>query len=188
VARTPSPDLKPSSEPTFVPTDERETPNTSYDPLFYQSFPASPATPWSASRPPRTPTRGGGMEAAISSGSSNDPTRVGPSTPHFSSQGVKVYSTPGSFDTFGSDESNFDPTSTPSRGIKFGAPFATPKNTLWSARAQGLFQTPSRPSLELSGRPQVGPPNTSSAVIESGEPNQVKVRSMQPPDGYWSLL
>lgn len=169
MARTPSPELKPSSEPTFVPTDERQTPNTLYDPLFYQAFPASPATPWSASRLPRTPTRGGDMEAAISSGSSNDPTRVGPSTPHFSSHGVRIYSTPGPFDSFGSDESNFDPTSTPSRGIKFGAPFATPKNTLWSTRAQGLFQTPSRSSLDSSGRPQAGASNpSSSSVIDSG--------------------
>jgi len=108
------------------------------------------------------------MEAAISSGSFNDPTRIGLSMPQFSSHGVRIYSTPGPFDSFGSDESSFDPTSTPSRGIKFGAPFATPKNTLWSARAQGLFQTPSRPTLDPSGRPQAGAPNTSSSIIESG--------------------
>lgn len=167
-ARTPSPELKPSSEPTFVPTDERRAPNTPYDPLFYQSLPASPATPWNPPRLPRTPTRGRDIEGTHSSGSSNDPTRVGPSTPHFSSHGVRIYSTPGPFDSFGYDESSFDPTSTPSRGIKFGVPFATPKNTLWSARAQGLFQTPSRPTYDPSGRLQSGAPNTSSSVIDTG--------------------
>jgi len=169
VTRTPSPELVPSSEPTFVPTDERQTPNSPYDPLFYQSLPASPSTPWNASRPPRTPTRGGEMAVAFSSGSSNnDPARIGPSTPHFSSHGVRVYSTPGPFDHFGSDESSFDPTSTPSRGIKFGAPFATPKNNIWSARAHGLFQTPSRTGFEPSGRLQVGASVTSSSAVESG--------------------
>jgi hypothetical protein len=169
ITRTPSPELMPSSEPTFVPTDERQTPNTPYDPLFYQSLPSSPATPWSPSRPPRTPTRGRDTAAAFSSGSSNnDPTRIGPSTPHLSSHTVRVYGTPGPFDNFGSDESTFDPTSTPSRGINFGAPFATPKNNLWSARANGLFQTPSRPAFEASGRPQLGAPVRSSSVVESG--------------------
>lgn len=165
--RTPSPDLMSSSEPTFVPTDERQTPHPPYDPLFYQSLPASPAMPWSASRPPRTPTRGGDVAMAFSSGSSNnDPTRIGPSTPQMTSHGVRVYTTPGPFDNFCSDESNFDPTSTPSRGIKFGAPFATPKNNPWSTRAHGFFHTPSRPGFESSGKPQGGAP--SSSVIENG--------------------
>jgi len=167
MTRTPSPELVPSSEPTFVPTDEKQTPNSPYDPLFYQSLPASPATPWSTSRPPRTPTRGADAAVVFSSGSSNnDPTRIGPSTPHFASHGVRVYGTPGPFDNFGSDESSFDPTSTPSRGIKFGAPFATPKNNLWSARAHGLFQTPSKLGFESFGRPGGAP--ISSSVIESG--------------------
>ena len=169
MTRTPSPELMPPSEPTFVPTDERQTPNSPYDPLFYQSLPTSPATPWNAPRPPRTPTRGGDTAVPFSSGSSNnDQMKIGPSTPPSSSHGVRVYGTPGPFDNFGSDESSFDPTSTPSRGIRFGAPFTTPKNNLWSARANGLFQTPSRPGFEHSGRPQVGAPTTSSVIGNSG--------------------
>ncbi|KAJ7804679.1 hypothetical protein B0H14DRAFT_2883181 [Mycena olivaceomarginata] len=45
--------------------------------------------------------------------------------------------TPGGFDM---DDLLFDPTSTPSRGIKFGAPFAMPKNM----RPNGLFEMPSK--------------------------------------------
>jgi hypothetical protein len=38
------------------------------------------------------------------------------------------------------DDLLFDPTSTPSRGIKFGAPLAMPKNM----RPNGLFEMPSK--------------------------------------------
>ncbi|SJL05416.1 uncharacterized protein ARMOST_08783 [Armillaria ostoyae] len=49
--------------------------------------------------------------------------------------------TPRSYDHY--EEPPFDPTSTPSRGIKFSGPFATPKNTMWG-RGVGPFHTPVR--------------------------------------------
>ncbi|KAK0478189.1 hypothetical protein IW261DRAFT_1565171 [Armillaria novae-zelandiae] len=49
--------------------------------------------------------------------------------------------TPRSYDHY--EEPPFDPTSTPSRGIKFSGPFATPKNTMWG-RGAGPFHTPVR--------------------------------------------
>lgn len=169
IARTPSPELALSSEPTFVPTDDRLTPSTPRDPLFYSSIPPSPASPWNSSRQPQTPTRGEDTVTPFSSGSSNDHTRYGPSTPLSSTHAVRVYNTPGAYDAFASDDTGFDPTSTPSRGIKFGAPFATPKNTLWSARAQGLFQTPSRPGSGAPVKARAGAAlNTSSSTEGSG--------------------
>lgn len=167
VVRTPSPELIPSSsEPTFVPTDERQTPAPS-DSLFYQSLPlpASPSPPWHSSGPPSTPIRGAARTPYSSGSSSADPARHGPSTPRLSSHEVRVYTTPGPFDNFGSDDSSFDPTSTPSRGITFGAPFATPKNAVWLARASGMFQTPlSLRAFESPSRPQIG-----GSVMESGD-------------------
>ncbi|EGO19540.1 hypothetical protein SERLADRAFT_479085 [Serpula lacrymans var. lacrymans S7.9] len=124
-------------EPTFVPTDEKLTHNPAYDPPFFQgSFQMSPATPWGPSRPPKTPPRNNNATAGFSSGSSwDEPSKQGPVTPQFPSQSARVYTTPGPFDNIKLDESPYDPTSTPSRGINFGPPFSTPKTGLWSARA-----------------------------------------------------
>lgn len=159
--RTPSPELMAhSSEPTFVPTDERRT-TTPSEFLFYQSlpFPASPASPWHSSRPPNTPVRGE-SRATFSSGSPvMGPGTHDTSSPPLSSRSVRVY-TP-AHESLGSDEAGFDPTSTPSRGITFGAPFATPKTALWSSRANGMFQTPLR-AFEPSNRSHTG------GLIESG--------------------
>ncbi|THH17195.1 hypothetical protein EW146_g3574 [Bondarzewia mesenterica] len=61
---------------------------------------------------------------------------------------VEVYTTPGPTDPFLQSESPFDPTSTPSRGIKF----ATPKggSNVWSGRTSsfGSFSTPSKVFLQ----------------------------------------
>ncbi|KAF8624896.1 hypothetical protein AX15_005764 [Amanita polypyramis BW_CC] len=138
-----------SSEPTFVPTDDEPQTHRIYDTPFFQ--PSSPhnSPSWSFERGPRTPThRASDLEPpSLSSGSSwIDSSRHGPSTPHNPSQGVRVYGH--NSDTYNRpfDESPFDPTSTPSRGIKFGVPFMTPKNNVWSARPPGVIQTPSKPS------------------------------------------
>lgn len=150
--RSPSPELLPSLEPTFVPTDDRPTPCTPRDPLIFSSLLGSPSTPWGAAQPPKTPTQGESAIAFSSGSSTDDPVRIGPSTPRNLSHGVRVYTTPGPMhEPFDSDDTGFDPTSTPSRGIKFGPSFATPKNTLWSVRAQGLFQTPSRSTTDYRG-------------------------------------
>lgn len=155
-AKTPPPDILPASEPTFVPTEEKLRHDKSYDPPFFHvGLHPSPAVPWSSSpRPPMTPP---GRRAGphISSGSSWDESssQPGPQTPQHSSQSVRVYTaTPGYTEPFMADESPFDPTSTPSRGIRFGAPFATPKNNFWQGRGPELFNTPTRPSEGISSR------------------------------------
>jgi hypothetical protein len=159
-AETPPPDIPSSSEPTFVPTEEKLKHDRSYDPPFFHAgFNTSPAAaPWSSSsRPPMTPPGRTAAGHYFSSGSSWDESssQRGPHTPQYSSQSVRVYSTgtPNGVEPFMADKSPFDPTSTPSRGIRFGAPFATPKNNFWQGRAPELFNTPTRPSEGMSSRP-----------------------------------
>ncbi|KAG1777270.1 hypothetical protein EV702DRAFT_1101963 [Suillus placidus] len=152
-AKTPPPDILPSFEPTFVPTEEKLRHDKSYDPPFFHAgLNPSPAVPWSTSpRPPMTPP-GRRVGPYFSSGSSRDETssQPGPQTPQLS-QSVHAYATtPGCAEPFMADESPFDPTSTPSRGIRFGAPFATPKNTFWQGHGPELFHTPTRPSEGMS--------------------------------------
>ncbi|KAJ8521757.1 hypothetical protein ONZ45_g1598 [Pleurotus djamor] len=139
-----------ASEPTFVPSEDepihaRRTSRPS--PFFHTPGPEdSPMPPWSM---PRTPTRsrqsdnqdiGSGMSSSTWVYSS----RPGPSTPRQSAHSTKLYTTPISTSTpYRYEESPFDPTSTPSRGIKFGAPFGSPKShSHWSNRAQNPFHTP----------------------------------------------
>ncbi|KAI6128701.1 hypothetical protein EDD16DRAFT_1547639 [Pisolithus croceorrhizus] len=150
-AKTPPPVMLSLSEPTFVPTDDKIIGGVSYDLPFLQAgLNPSPMTHWTSSvRPPRTPPGShGGFQC--SSGSSWDE----PAFP--SSHDARVYTTPGQVGLLTLEESPFDPTSTPSRGIKFGAPFATPKNGLWQGRQQELFHTPTRPGGIALGR-QFGP-------------------------------
>ncbi|CAA7264667.1 unnamed protein product [Cyclocybe aegerita] len=143
IARSPSPptqlDSLPLSEPTFVPTDNEPNVRGSSDTPFFQ--PSSQDSPsW---RLPRTPTRGSYNLSFDSSHSwtswadSSSRAGPGPSTPQPAARGydghVQHY-----------EESPFDPTSTPSRGIRFPPSFATPKNSGFP-RSAGLFQTPSKP-------------------------------------------
>ncbi|KAI5989747.1 hypothetical protein EDD15DRAFT_2283553 [Pisolithus albus] len=148
--RTPPPVVLSLSEPTFVPTDDKIIGDAGYDLPFLQAgFNPSPTTHWTSSvRPPKTPP-GSHVGFQFSSGSSLDEpaSRGGPHTPQFPGfHDARVYTTPGQqVGLLTLEESPFDPTSTPSRGIKFGAPFATPKNGLWQGRQQELFHTPTRP-------------------------------------------
>ena len=150
-SRSPSPmkfDEVPSSEPTFVPTDPSTHGRRSSDATFFQpSVQDSPN--WPSSKIPRTPTRGTHSFSDYSRSPWNwtDSSRLLPSTPQSYFLGSRKYSTPGSLDPHNLhhyDESPFDPTSTPSRGIKFHIPFATPKTAVWQTRPNPLFQTPSR--------------------------------------------
>ncbi|KAF8060916.1 hypothetical protein FPV67DRAFT_312801 [Lyophyllum atratum] len=174
---SPSSEPELSSEPTFVPTDDRPRVSPSYDAPFFQpsSLQDSPMA-WHPPTMPRTPTRNrdAGYDPGLSSGSSwVESSRPRPSTPQYPAHGVRVYttSTPSSFDNYNHpyDESPFDPTSTPSRGIRFGAPFATPKNNVWASRANGLFQTPSKATSgrSLPNRTFGGPGTLSSALDDS---------------------
>lgn len=143
-----APASDPASEPTFVPTDDRPSSTSMRDPLFFQgSFQESPTASWTA---PRTPKRSSGNLTEFSSRSYGDSSRGGPTTPSSSSKNSHAYRTPTIFEGLHSDE--FDPTSTPSRGIKIGGSFTTPKTTnIWSSR-DGMMQTPRRrrDSLRLS--------------------------------------
>ncbi|KAJ7151734.1 hypothetical protein C8R46DRAFT_1166568 [Mycena filopes] len=161
-------------EPTFVPTDN-EPPraiNPSDTPLFQPSALQDSPMAWTQSSPPpwmpKTPTRGSANPRAefgsgfSSSMSSNVLSPQGPSSSSpLRRSSVQIFGrdtpTPGLFDM---DEMPFDPTSTPSRGIKFGGAglaFTTPKNnTMWTTRPNGLFETPSKrrdSSSRLFGAP-----------------------------------
>ncbi|KAG8220227.1 hypothetical protein J3R82DRAFT_1266 [Butyriboletus roseoflavus] len=161
------------SEPTFVPTDDGEhgvgRRNSAgleeYDPLFLNAgLNPSPATPWTRSvRPPTTPPRTQHAPNTTSGSSWDEPpsssSRGDPRTPQFNTASafgdmVRVYgTTPGRLLEPSSstviDGVQFDPTSTPSRGIRFGLPFTTPKGlSSWHGvrgTGQELFHTPLRP-------------------------------------------
>jgi len=165
-------DFVPTREPTFAPTEPRviRPANQSF---FSSPLQDSPGASWnsSSSRTLQTPTRGRveSRDTELSSGSTAYTTassRGFPTTPrHYSSHGrVYAQTTPGGpFDAY--DESSFDPTSTPSRGIKFGAPFTTPKNNMFSPRP---FHTPSRPNVRLPGSAFGAPGFLSSALDDRG--------------------
>ncbi|KAI6022595.1 hypothetical protein EDC04DRAFT_337875 [Pisolithus marmoratus] len=154
-AKTPPPVMLSLSEPTLVPTDHIIGDGCCDLPFLQAGFNPSPTTHWTSSaRVPRTPP-GSRAGFQFSSGSSWDElsSRGGPHTPQFpSSHDARVYTTPGQVGSVPLEESPFDPTSTPSRGIKFSAPFATPKNGLWQGRQQDLFHTPTRPGGITFGR------------------------------------
>ncbi|KAI0696480.1 hypothetical protein C8T65DRAFT_814304 [Cerioporus squamosus] len=161
-------DITPSSplaEPTFVPTDDRPLDSVSHGDSFFLQDPLleSPAPHWDSElREPQTPVRGGSVRdgtytRTFSTRSSwGDSSRAGPSTPDSSARTVRVYNTPGpfafAFDRDGFDpETPFDPTTTPSRGIKFsGGPpptlgLSTPKGGLgWAAPRGGHTPTPAK--------------------------------------------
>lgn len=163
--KTPPPVVASLSEPTFVPTDDGEH-DVGFEPPFLNAgFNPSPAMPWTRSaRPPRTPPRIQYTPHAASGSSWDEPpsssSRGDPRTPQFSTASafgdmIRVYGMmPGrSLEPLSStttDESSFDPTSTPSRGIMFGLPFTTPKDGRWGmgslqgVRGNGheLFHTP----------------------------------------------
>lgn len=148
-----------SSEPTFVPTDDEPRTHRTHDTPFFQSSSPYNSPSWSFGRVPRTPTHHGSDldPPALSSGSSwINSSRHGPSTPQHP-YGVHVYTQ--GIDTYGHpfEESPFDPASTPSRGIKLGTSFMTPKNSVWSARPSYVMQTPSKPSGRAPNRNGLAP-------------------------------
>ncbi len=129
-------------------------------PFFPASLQASPN--WPSLKPPHTPTRHGGSGSIGGTPADyayawSSASRAGPSTPPpVPGDATRVYSSPlgGAYGQPPYDESPFDPTSTPSRGIRFHAPFATPKTSAWLPRAP-LFQTPSKAGGR--GAPGAGP-------------------------------
>ena len=163
--RSPSVEVElPTSEPTFVPTEPPSSTRRSFDATFFHlTAPESPT--WT--RMPKTPTRGVHSSSDFSRPSWNwmDPSRPMPSTPHQPLAAHKIYSTPGAFEAQHSnyyDESPFDPTSTPSRGIKLPVAFATPKLSAWPPRSNPLLQTPSRAGGGRAGTNRFHVPHSAS--------------------------
>jgi hypothetical protein len=178
------PDL-PMSEPTFVPTDETPTRReSSSDATLYPPSTLHDSPNWLPQRIPRTPTRVAAGQSYQQQGPpwpdfSRHP--ASPTTPKGSVHSIKIYApsnTPSTanFDTHGYrvvEESPFDPTSTPSRGIRFSGPgpFSTPKTNTWASRPGPLsFNTPSRPShrADRAQRGSFGGPGSLSAALDDG--------------------
>ena len=177
IARCRSPSTEPENfmvrEPTLVPTDSETHRHRSEDMPFYQPL-LHESPNWHSSRMPKTPTRvvyrsHPESNHSPSSWIDSDSSRPGPSTPRHYTQTVGVFTTPGPFDIYNLEESPFDPTSTPSRGIKFNAPFATPKGNVWPARVNGLFQTPSRASGRGLPNKTFGGVGSLSAVLDDSD-------------------
>jgi hypothetical protein len=130
-------------EPIFVPTDDAPRVWRTQDPTLYQPLHNSPL--WNPPRVPKTPPTRGARHSDFDISSSSESSKL-PSTPQNPPHDIRLYNTPGPFERYPAsmnDDLPFDPNTTPSRGIKFGA-FATPKSNPWSIRAGGLFNTPSR--------------------------------------------
>jgi hypothetical protein len=163
----------PSSEPTFVAVDEDIPLRRRRDPLFFEALQESPAgADWrmplhgpGPTTPKANPARTSAAETSTRSslGSRNDPHT--PRNNSAMSERVRVYTTPGADDRiFQDDVSPFDPTSTPSRGVRVGATmssvFATPK---WQVRRLPTF-TPS-PYRNGKGAGSVAPPSSSPSML-----------------------
>ena len=148
-SRSPSTEIDdaPFSEPTFVPTEPLPVGRRSSDATFFQSA-VLESPNWSLTRMPRTPTRSirNSMDSFRPSWHWTDSSRAMPSTPCQHHPVARIRNTPGPLDNGSNvdDDSLFDPTSTPSRGIKFHVPFATPKSNAWRPNPSLLPQTPSR--------------------------------------------
>lgn len=136
-----------SSSPVYVPTDDRPLAGPRRDPLFFQGAGVQESPPgilWNTPRIPETPIRGArNLSQLLSSRSSwAESSDVGPITPSTAAKSVRVYREPSAFDPL---EESFDPTATPSRGMRFSGPFTTPKAThIWPHRSTTALQTPSR--------------------------------------------
>lgn len=134
-----------SSSPIYVPTDDRPVTGPRRDPLFFQGAAVQESPPgllWHTPRAPKTPSRSRDVTHHFSTRSSwADSSDVGPVTPSTATRGARIYRTPSAFDPL---DEPFDPTATPSRGMRLTGPFTTPKAThIWPHRATTL-QTPSR--------------------------------------------
>ncbi|KAF8472417.1 hypothetical protein JB92DRAFT_3053874 [Gautieria morchelliformis] len=157
-AGDPSP--APPIEPTFAPVRPDSPPRAGVgDQPLYQSalqpspMPASPI----AQRRDLSPTRRSRLPHALGD---SDPVRGGPSTPYLGrTADSRLYSPPKLYDEYRTDDHvPFDPTSTPSRGLKFPNPVpVTPRRQ----------QHPWTPAPSLSWTTH-GPPRTPQFVSQSG--------------------
>ncbi|EIN13228.1 hypothetical protein PUNSTDRAFT_123366 [Punctularia strigosozonata HHB-11173 SS5] len=193
--RSPSPRGASPAEPMLVPTDETPMRPKFLDPLFAPTyFQASPSAAWSA-QVPSTPVRGEGHRSSepstrTSFGSSSSRLTAAPSTPQ-TSHTLRAGSTPAFPDVYSRED--FDPFSTPSRGMKLSSgPFTTPRPS-WSVRASanGLFQTPSRPLEPSSSMRFPSPPfgahhdYRDSSVRQSEDRTKLAMHRTLPARALW---
>jgi PHD-finger len=151
----------PHIEPTFAPArpDSPARAGVGDQPLYQSTLQPSPmpASPIARRQQDRSPTRRSRLPHSL--GDSGDPVRGGPSTPYLArTADSRLYSPPKLYDEYRTDEHvPFDPTSTPSRGLKFPNPVPT------TPRRQHPW-TPA-PSLSWSTH---GPPRTPLFFSQSG--------------------
>ncbi|KAF7293740.1 PHD-type domain-containing protein [Mycena chlorophos] len=183
-------------QPTFAPTEEQGTQRSSPDAPMFQALQESPVV-WTKkerdvlSTPPRRTTTGsklaGGAGALpFPSFEARDApvTPKAPTTPAYlrpprvwGSSDMPHSLTPGfaALDFYG-DDTPFDPTSTPSRGIKFGAAFTTPK-----AAVSG---SPSR-RRDSSSR-LFGAPGTLEEALRGENETRLRLATPSEREGFWS--
>ena len=150
----------PPSEPTFAPVMPDSPPRAGFGdfPLYQSALQPSPMLDICARAPAspvvhrnrdRSPPRRSRLPHAMG-GDPSDPVRGGPSTPYQPRPtDSRLYSTPKFYDEHAVDEYlSFDPTSTPSRGLKFpNAVPITPRRPQTWTPAQGVvsWTTPGSP-------------------------------------------
>lgn len=146
---------EPMSEPTFVPTDEAPRERSS-DATLYHPSALHDSPSWTRIPHPKTPTRAPPQNLHQTQSWPDFFKSFAPTTPKGHGQPVRAHAqntTPNAFEGYRVvEESPFDPTSTPSRGIRFAGPFSTPKVNVFSGRPGPLFNTPSRPGHKVANR------------------------------------
>lgn len=173
-----------SSSPIYVPNDDRPLAGPRRDPLFFQWGGVQESPPgmlFTTPRVPKTPLKGRDMGQYLSTRSTwADSSDIGPITPSTAAKSARAYRTPNTFDGF---DEPFDPTATPSRGMRFSGPFTTPKAShLWPQHASA-FQTPSRAGASRKGPGSALPyafqlsDDVDDSPVRRSQPRQDKYRT-----------
>ncbi|KAF7319779.1 PHD-type domain-containing protein [Mycena kentingensis (nom. inval.)] len=147
--------------------------------------------PWNVLQtPPRLTTTGSKLAAIFGEESRDAPvTPKGPTTPlhlrptRLWSTGGDVPTTPlgltpgfAMFDFGYGEDAPFDPTSTPSRGIKFGAAFTTPKTTV------SVSPSRKRKTQTLA----FGAPGTLDETLKGDEEPRLRLATPSEREGFWT--
>lgn len=177
------------SSPTFAVTDDRLPVNRRRDLIFFPGTiqESPPALVWQTPlRAPQTP-QGNDLTRTFSTRSSmGDSSQFGPETPSNTGHSVRVYNTPGPTSFLASVDEPYDPTSTPSRGMKFSGSFTTPRPPNWyrgpATQTPSLAgRKPSGSSFPFTGAPRGAPPSDGSPVRRATKPTSVHIRPPESP-------
>ncbi|KAF7797819.1 hypothetical protein EIP86_009025 [Pleurotus ostreatoroseus] len=177
------------SSPIFAPTDDRLPVNSRRDSIFFplnvQESP--PALEWNtALRFPRTPQGKDQTRTFSTRSSMGDSSQFGPETPSNTGHSVRVYNTPGPTPFLATLDEPYDPTSTPSRGMKFSGPFTTPRPPTWyrGPHAQTPLtagRKPSGGSFPFTSVSRGAFTNDESPVRRATKPSSVHIRPPESP-------